>query len=121
MRRTAASTDNSARSGNGSSPPAPTVTIVCSHADEPACVPRIGGPAPPLFWHAGQRSWVQSAVSQEGLEARAMLGGGLLGRVAASRVGQGGADQVDGPAQVRVRRHGEAIGPGQAAVEVILG
>src|ERR1700753_195536 len=103
MRRTAASTDNSARSGNGSSPPGPTVTIVCSHADEPACVPRIGGPAPPLFWHAGQRSWVQSAVSQEGLEALVMLGGGLLGRGAATRGGQGGAAPGDGRPQARGR------------------
>jgi hypothetical protein len=56
----------------------------------------------------------------EGLETGPLVSCGLLRRMAPPRIGQAGPRQVDGPAQLRVRPRLQAIGPGQAPVDLIL-
>ena len=69
----------------------------------------------------GQRPCVQSVPGGEGLETGPLVSRGPLCRMEPPVIGQGGPHQVDGPAQVRVGLRLEAIGAGQAPVDLVLG
>ena len=61
------------------------------------------------------------ALGHEVLEAGLLLRCGPLRGMEPLGIGQAGPDHVDGPAQVRVGFGLQAIGPGQAPVDLVLG
>src|ERR1700759_1415239 len=77
-RSTAASTDDSGRSGNGSPSPGPTLIIVCSRADELGCAPATAPPgAAPILARGSRRHGLLPAAEDGGVAAR-VFGEGAL-------------------------------------------